>query len=34
MSLKRKNQAKTFATMRKSVKNGKTVIEMSSDQLS
>ena len=34
MSLKRKNQAKAFVTMRKSVKNDKTVIEMSSNQLS
>ena len=34
ISLKRKHQAKTFATMRKSVKVGETVVQMSSDQLS
>ena len=34
ISLKRKDQAKTFAAMRKSVKVGETVIQMSSDQLS
>ena len=34
ISLNRKNKAKTFATMRKSVQVGKTVVPMSSDQLS
>ena len=34
ISLKRKDQAKTFATMRKSVKVSETVVQMSSDQLS
>ena len=34
ISLKRKDQAKTFAALRKSVKVGETVVQMSSDQLS
>ena len=33
VSLKRKKQAKIFATMRKSGKVGKTVVQMSCDQL-
>ena len=34
ISLKRKDQAKTFVTMRKSVKVGETVFQMSTDQIS
>ena len=34
ISLKRKDEAKTFVTMRKSVKVGETVFQMSSDQIS
>ena len=34
ISLKRKDHAKTFATMRKSIKVGETLVQMSSDQLS
>ena len=34
ISFKRKDQAKTFAIMRKTIKVGETVVQMSSDQLS